>query len=136
MISGGSSLTESEVEGLLVSVINKLITEPKLAAPDKLPEYQPTDDIKAMEQKFTFMMQDMTADIDKITKLITDTAAAKYKACPYDNRDRTMKIIDLLTCRDLLDTLDIGLSNQIVRAVHINKGIATVELVNGKMITA
>lgn len=136
LVSGGSSLTESEVDGLLVSVINKLITEPKLAAPDKLPEYQPTDDIKAMEQKFTSMMQDMTADIDEIARLITDVAAAKYDACPYDNRDRTMKIIDLLTCRDLLDTLDIGLSKQIVRAVHINKGIATVELVNGKMIIA
>ena len=136
LISGSSSLTESEVEGLLVSVINKLIAKPELAAPDKLPEYQPTDDIKAMEQKFTSMMQDMTADIDEIARLITDVAAAKYDACPYDNRDRTMKIIDLLTCRDLLDTLDIGLSKQIVRTLHINKGIATVELVSGKMITA
>ena len=97
MVSGSSSLTESEVEGLLVSVINKLITEPKLAAPDKTPEYLPTDEIKAMEQKFTSMMQDMTADIDEIARLITDVAAAKYDACPYDNRDRTMKIIDLLT---------------------------------------
>ena len=136
LISGGSSLTESEVEGLLVSVINKLIAKPELAAPDKPQEYAPTLEIADMEQRLADLMQDMTADIDKITKLIADIASTKYEACPYDNRDRTMKIIDLLTCRDLLDTLDIGLSKQIVRAVHINKGIATVELVNGKMITA
>lgn len=136
LVSGGSSLTESEVEGLLVSVINKLIAKPELAAPDKPQEYAPTSEIADMEQRLADLMQDMTADIDKITKLIADIASTKYEACPYDNRDRTMKIIDLLTCRDLLDTLDIGLSKQIVRAVHINKGIATVELVNGKMITA
>ena len=136
LISGGSSLTESEVEGLLVSVINRLIAQPKLAAPDKTPEYAPTSEIADMEQRLADLMQDMTADIDKITKLIADIASTKYEACPYDNRDRTMKIINLLTCRDPLDTLDIGLSRQIVRAVHINKGIATVELVNGKMITA
>ena len=136
LVSGGSSLTESEVEGLLVSVINKLIAKPELAAPDKPQEYAPTSEIADMEQRLADLMQDMTADIDEIARLITDVAAAKYDACPYDNRDRTMKIIDLLTCRDLLDTLDIGRSKQIVRAVHINKGIATVELVNGRMITA
>ena len=136
LVSGGSSLTESEVEGALVSVINKLIVKPKIAAPDKTPEYQPTDEIKAMEQKFTSMMQDMTVDIDEITRLITDTAAAKYDQCPYDNRDRTMKIIDLLTRREPLESLDIKLAKQIVRAVHIDKGIATIELINGKIITA
>ncbi len=136
LISGSSSLTESEVEGLLVSILNRLIVKPRLVAPDRLPEYAPTAEIADMEQRLAAMMQDMTADIDKITKLIADIASTKYEACPYDNRDRTMKIIDLLTCRDLLDALDIGLSKQIVRAVHINKGIATVELVNGKMITA
>ena len=136
LISGGSSLTESEVEGLLVSVINKLITEPKLAAPDKSPEYLPTDEIKAMEQKFTSMMQDMTADIDEIARLITDTVAAKYDQCPYDNRDRTMKIIDLLTRREPLESLDIELAKQIVRAVRIYRGKTAVELINGKMITA
>ena len=136
LISGGSSLTESEVEGLLVSVINKLIAKPELAAPDKSQEYAPTSEIADMEQRLADLMQDMTADIDKITKLITDIAAAKYEQCPYDNRDRTMKIIDMLTHREPLDILDIEFAKQIVRAVHINKGIATVELVNGKMITA
>ena len=135
LISGSSSLTESEVEGLLVSVINKLIAKPELAAPDKPQEYAPTSEIADMEQRLADLMQDMTADIDKITKLIADIASTKYEACPYDNRDGTMKIIDLLTCRDPLDTLDIELSAQIVRAVHIDKGIATVELVNGKIIT-
>ena len=134
LVSGGSSLTESEVEGALVSVINKLIAKPKIAAPDKTPEYQPTDEIKAMEQKFTSMMQDMTADIDEITRLITDTAAAKYDQCPYDNRDRTMKIIDLLTRREPLESLDIKLAKQIVRAVRIYRGKTAVELINGKMI--
>ena len=134
LVSGGSSLTESEVEGLLVSVINKLIAEPKLAAPDKTPEYQPTDEIKAMEQKFTSMMQDMTADIDEITRLITDMASAKYDQCPYDNRDKTLRLLDILTGHEPIMELDIELSRQIVRAVHINKGIATVELVNGKTI--
>ena len=109
LISGGSSLTESEVEGLLVSVINKLIAKPELAAPDKPQEYAPTSEIADMEQRLADLMQDMTADIDKITKLIADIASTKYEACPYDNRDRTMKIIDLLTCRDPLDTLDIEL---------------------------
>ena len=136
LVSGGSSLTESEVEGALVSVINKLIAKPKIAVPDKTPEYLPTDEIKAMEQKFTSMMQDMTADIDEIARLITDMASVKYDQCPYDNRDRTMKIIDLLTRREPLDTLDIELAKQIVRAVHIDKGIAAVELINGKMIIA
>ena len=136
LISGGSSLTESEVEGLLVSVINKLIAKPELAAPDKPQEYAPTSEIADMEQRLADLMQDMTADIDKITKLIADIASTKYEACPYDNRDRTMKIIDLLTCLDLLDTLDIGLSKQIVKAVYINKGIVAVELINGKEIKA
>ena len=136
LISGGSSLTESEVEGLLVSVINKLIAKPELAAPDKPQEYVPTAEIADMEQRLADLMQDMTADIDKITKLIVDIASTKYEACPYDNRDRTMKIIDLLTCRDLLDTLDIGLSKQIVKAVYINKSIVAVELINGKEIKA
>ena len=136
LISGGSSLTESEVDGLLVSVINKLIAKPELAAPDKPQEYAPTSEIADMEQRLADLMQDMTADIDKITKLIADIASTKYEACPYDNRDRTMKIIDLLTCLDLLDTLDIGLSKQIVKAVYINKGIVAVELINGKEIKA
>lgn len=134
LVSGSSSLTDSEVEGLLVSILNRLIVKPRLVAPDRLPEYAPTAEIMEMEQRLAVMMQDMIADIDEITRLITDTAAAKYEACPYDNRDRTMKIIDLLTCRDPLDTLDIELSKQIVRALHINKGIATVELANGKTI--
>ena len=136
LVSGGSSLTESEFEGALVSVINKLIVKPKLAAPDKPQEYEPTAEIEDIERRLATLMQDMTADIDEITRLITDTAAARYDQCPYDNRDRTMKIIDLLTRREPLDTLDIELAKQIVRAVHINKGIAAVELINGKMITA
>ncbi len=136
LVSGGSSLTESEVEGPLVSILNKLIARPKLAAPDKLPEYAPTAEITEMEQRLAALMQDANADIGEIIRLIADTAAVKYDACPYDNRDRTMKIIDLLTCRDRLDTLDIELSKQIVRALHINKGLATVELVNGKEIKA
>ena len=136
LVSGGSSLTESEVEGLLVSVINKLIAEPKLAAPDKPQEYAPTAEIASMERRLDALMQDMTADIDEITRLITDTAAAKYDQCPYDNRDSTMKIIDTLTKHKSLTELDIELSKQIVRAVHINKGTATVELVNGKDIKA
>ena len=134
LVSGSSSLTDSEVEGLLVSILNRLIVKPRLVAPDRLPEYAPTAEIMEMEQRLAAMMQDAAADFDEITKLIDDTAAAKYEACPYDNRDRTMKIIDLLTCRDPLDTLDIELSKQIVRALYINKGIATVELVNGKTI--
>ena len=136
LVSGGSSLTESEVEGLLVSVINKLIAKPELAAPDKPQEYVPTAEIADMEQRLADLMPDMTADIDEITRLIADTAASKYEQCPYDNRDRTMKIIDLLTRHEPLDTLDIQLSRQIIRVVHINNGIATVELINGKMITA
>ena len=136
LASGGSSLTESEVEGLLVSVINRLIAEPKLAAPDKPQEYAPTAEITDMEQRLAALMHDVTVDIDEITRLIADTAAAKYEQCPYDNRDRTMKIIDLLTRREPLDTLDMELSKQIIRAVHINKGITAIELVNGKMITA
>ncbi|MBR1831085.1 MAG: recombinase family protein [Ruminiclostridium sp.] len=135
LVSGGSSLTESEVEGLLVSVINRLIAEPKLAAPDKPQEYAPTAEITDMEQRLAALMHDVTVDIDEITRLIADTAAAKYEQCPYDNRDRTMKIIDLLTRREPLDTLDMELSKQIIRAVHINKGITAIELVNGKMIT-
>lgn len=135
LISGSSSLTDSEVEGVLVSVINKLIAKPELAAPDKPQEYAPTSEIADMEQRLADLMQDMTADIDKITRLITDIAAAKYEQCPYDNRDRTMKIIDLLTRREPLDTLDMELSKQIIMAVHINKGITAIELVNGKMIT-
>ena len=82
------------------------------------------------------MMQDMTADIDEIARLITDIAAAKYDACPYDNRDRTMKMLELLTACAPMTELDIDLSRQIVKKIHINKGISTVELVNGKMITA
>lgn len=134
LISGGSSLTESEGEGLLVLVINKLIAKPELAAPDKPQEYAPTSEIDDMEQRLADLMQNMTADIDEITRLVTDIAAAKYEQCPYDNRDRTMKIIDMLTHREPLDILDIEFAKQIVRAVHINKGIATVELVNGKTI--
>ncbi|MBO6303276.1 MAG: recombinase family protein [Ruminiclostridium sp.] len=136
LISGGSSLTESEVEGLLVSVINKLIAKPELAAPDKPQEYVPTAEIADMEQRLADLMQDMTADIDKITKLIVDIASTKYEACPYDNRDRTMKMLELLTACAPMTELDIDLSRQIVKKIHINKGISTVELVNGKMITA
>ena len=136
LVSGSSSLTDSEVEGLLVSILNRLIVKPRLVAPDRLPEYAPTAEIMEMERRLADLMQDMTADIDKITKLIADIASTKYEACPYDNRDRTMKIIDLLTCRDLLDTLDIGLSKQIVKAVYINKSIVAVELINGKEIKA
>jgi len=136
LVSGGSSLTDSEGEGLLVSILNRLIVKPRLVAPDRLPEYAPTAEIMEMEQRLAVMMQDAAADFDEITKLIDDTAAAKYDACPYDNRDSTMKIIDLLTRREPLDTIDIELAKQIVRAVHINKGIATVERINGKMITA
>ena len=137
LISGGSSLTESEVEGLLVSGINKLIAKPELAAPDKpQEEYAPTSEIADMEQRLADLMQNMTADIDKITKLIADIASTKYEACPYDNRDRTMKMLELLTACAPMTELDIDLSRQIVKKIHINKGISTVELVNGKMITA
>ena len=134
LVSGGSSLTESEVEGALVSVINKLIVEPKFSAPDKPQEYAPTSEISDMERRLASLMQDMTADIDEITRLITDTAAAKYDQCPYDNRDRTMKMLELLTAREPMAELDIELSRQIVKKIHINKGIATVELVNGKIL--
>ena len=136
LVSGGSSLTESEVEGLLVSVINKLIAKPELAAPDKPQEYAPTSEIADMEQRLADLMQDMTADIDKITKLIADIAAAKYEAYPYDNRDRTMKMLELLTACAPMTELDIDLSRQIVKKIHMNKGISTVELVNGKEIKA
>ena len=136
LASGSSSLTESEVEGLLVSVINKLIAKPELAAPDKLPEYAPTAEITEMEQQLAIMMQDASANIDAITRLIAGTAAAKYDACPDDNRDRTMKMLELLTAREPMTELDIDLSRQIVKKIHINKGISTVELVNGEMITA
>ncbi len=131
---GSSSLTESEVEGLLVSILNKLIAKPKLAAPDKLPEYAPTAEITEMEQQLAIMMQDASANIDAITRLIAGTAAAKYDACPYDNRDRTMKMLELLTAREPMTELDIDLAKQIIRAVHINKGIVTVELINGKIL--
>ncbi len=134
LISGSSSLTESEVEGLLVSILNRLIVKPRLVAPDRLPEYAPTAEIADMEQRLAAMMQDMTADIDKITKLIADIASTKYEACPYDNRDRTMKMFELLTTRGPMTELDIDLAKQVVKAVHINKGIATVELVNGKIL--
>ena len=136
LVSGGSSLTESEVEGLLVSVINKLIAKPELAAPDKPQEYAPTSEIADMEQRLADLMQDMTADIDEITRLIADVASVKYDQCPYDNRDKTLLLLDILTGHEPIMELDIELSRQIVRAVHINKGIATVELINGKMITA
>jgi hypothetical protein len=134
LVSGGSSLTESEVEGLLVSVINKLIAKPELAAPDKPQEYAPTAEIMEMEQRLAVMMQDAAADFDEITKLIADIASTKYEACPYDNRDRTMKMFELLTTRGPMTELDIDLAKQVVKAVHINKGIATVELVNGKIL--
>ena len=49
LVSGSSSLTESEVEGLLVSVINKLIKKPKLAAPGKQPGYVPDKKKAEME---------------------------------------------------------------------------------------
>ena len=136
LISGGSSLTESEVEGLLVSVINKLIAKPELAAPDKPQEYAPTSEIADMEQRLADLMQDMTADIDKITKLITGTAAAKYEQSPYDTRDKKIKTIELLPRREPLGALDIELAKQIVRAVRIYRGKTAVELINGKMITA
>ncbi len=134
LISGGSSLTESEVEGLLVSVINKLIAKPELVAPDRFPKYAPTVEITEMEQRLAALMQDANADIGEIIRLITETAAAKYDACPYDNRDRTMKMLELLTAREPMTELDIELARQIVKKIHINKGIATVDLVNGKIL--
>ena len=136
LISGSSSLTESEVEGLLVSVINKLIAKPKLVAPDRFPKYAPNAGIVEIEQRLAALMQDANADIGEIIRLITETAAAKYDACPYDNRDRTMKMFELLTTREPMTELDIDLVKQVVKAVHINKGISTVELVNGKTIKA
>ena len=79
-------------------------------------------------------MLDMTADIDEITRLIADTAAAKYDLCPYDNRDKTLRLLDILTGHEPITELDLELSRQVVKGVYIDNGIAAVELINGKKI--
>ena len=134
LVSGSSSLAGSDVERLLVSVINKLIRKPKLAAPGKQPGYVPDKKIAEMEERLTALMLDMTADIDEITRLIADTAAAKYDLCPYDNRDKTLRLLDILTGHEPITELDLELSRQVVKGVYIDNGIAAVELINGKKI--
>jgi len=119
----------------MAMIINSLISSPTLAAPKGNSEYRPSSKTIAAEEKIKAMMQDPDADTEWLERLILEAASLRYDDCPYDNRDKTILILDILAMHEPTAELDIELVREIVKYIIIDNGMISAELVNGVIIS-
>lgn len=135
MIKGRRSRISTEkIRTAIVQIINSLISDPTLAAPKGNYEYDPSSETIAADDKIRTLMQDPEADTEQLEKLILEAAALRYNDCPYDNRDKTIPMIDMLTKHKPTAELDIELVKSVVKHIIIDNGAISAELVNGVII--
>ena len=111
-----------------------MISDPTLATPKGNYEYKPSTKTISAEDKIKAMMQDPDADTERLERLILEATSLRYDDCPYDNRDKTIPILDILARREPTAEPDIELVRKIVKYIIIDNGIISAELVNGVII--
>ena len=135
MIKGKKPRISTEkIKTAIVQIVNSLIADPTLAAPKRNFEYDPSSETIAADDKIRTQMQDPDTDTEQLEKLILEAASLRYNDCPYDNRDKTIPLIDTLTKQKPTTNLDIELVKNIVKHIFIDNGVISAELVNGVII--
>lgn len=135
MIKGKKPRISTEkIRSAIGQIINALIANPTLAAPKGKYEYNPSAETITAEDKIKTLMQDPEADTEQLEKLIFKAASLRYDDCPYDNRDKTIPLIDILTRQEPTAELDIELVKSVVKHIIIDNGVISAELVNGVII--
>ena len=135
MIKGKKPRISTEkIKTAIVQIINSLISYPTLAVPKRNFEYDPSSETIAADDKIKTLMQDPDADTVQLEKLILEAAALRYNDCPYDNRDKTLPLIETLTRHEPTSELDIELVKSVVKYIIIDNGVISAELVNGVII--
>ena len=130
-----TGISTTIIKSAMVMIINSLISSPTLAAPKGNSEYRPSSKTIAAEEKIKAMMQDPDADTERLERLILEAASLRYDDCPYDNRDKTILILDILAMHEPTAELDIELVREIVKYIIIDNGMISAELVNGVIIS-
>ena len=127
-------ISTAKIRTAILQIINSLIFDPTLAALKGNYEYRPSVKTIAAEDKIKAMMQDLDADTEQLERLILEAASLRYDDCPYDNRDKTIPILDILARHKPSTELDIELVKKIVKYIIIDNGTISAELVNGVII--
>ena len=137
MIKGRKPRISTEkIRTAIVKIINSLIADPTLASPKGKYEYNPSVKTIAAGDKIKTLMQDPDEDTEQLEKLIFEAASLRYGDCPYDNRDKTIPLIETLTRQEPTAELDIELVKSVVKYIIIDNGDISAELVNGVIISS
>ncbi len=127
-------ISTAKIRTAILQIINSLISDPTLVAPKGNFEYRPSAKSISAEDKIKAMMRDPDADTERLERLILEAASLRYDDCPYDNRDKTIPILDILARHEPSTELDIELVKKIVKYVILDNGTISAELVNGVII--
>lgn len=133
---GASSIRESVLHEIILSRINELIDNPKLAEPESNSQVIDRAGIEQKSNELYCKLNDEDVDRGELLKQIFDLAKYKFDRCTgTDTSAITAEIQKVLCGYSKIDKLTADLLNKIISKIHIyDGGRVQIELRNGKTI--
>lgn len=133
---GASSIRKSVLHEIILSRINELIDNPKLAEPESNSQVIDRAGIEQKSNELYCKLNDEDVDRGELLKQIFELAKYKFDRCTETDTSAIIEEIQKVLCGySRVDKLTAELLNQMISKIHIyDGGRVQIELRNGKLI--
>ena len=130
-------LTDQMLMGAVLQVMNTAIANPALLEVEsEICFYAPTAEVTRRQNEINHMLDATQLDFERIKARLLTLAEVKYDCCQYsDDVQKTAQLRDVLSEKEQLNTIDIGLLKSCIKRVLVSHLCEiSVEYINGATI--